>query len=301
MEEGDSERMDRKGKRKIEHIIFLDKGESSMKNNSQRNRNIVHEGRRHSSSSLQENESAPVANARNVSISTETAAVTTIRRFNDGRRRRPIQFRNRSPRTFSNSSTTTALGGQKTHVVAEGGVLPPPQPKKGTTSSSRNQRKFEPNYLRKNCSRPFSNVCVLLRHEPNFDIDVGIQSRSRTATPPTQNNNFSARLTSPQLGFDSSHASGIPRPIQFKSYTRELNEIGFEDIAGRNTRRRRLNTNLSLSNSELINDDGSVDLLSLVGRNTVENHAHDHDRDLNNEESDELIDLLSRVGLNPSG
>ncbi|KAI3767257.1 hypothetical protein L2E82_17346 [Cichorium intybus] len=58
MEEGVPHNMDRKGKGKMEYSNVVDKGESSKKKDSEGNQNIVHEG---SLSSVQENETAPVA------------------------------------------------------------------------------------------------------------------------------------------------------------------------------------------------------------------------------------------------
>ncbi|KAI3505274.1 hypothetical protein L1887_27309 [Cichorium endivia] len=74
MEEGDPRNIDRKGKGKMEYSNVVAKGESSKKKDSEGNQNIVHEG---SFSSVQENETAPVALPESIDLNKEINVVET--------------------------------------------------------------------------------------------------------------------------------------------------------------------------------------------------------------------------------
>ncbi|CAH1453617.1 unnamed protein product [Lactuca virosa] len=307
MEEDDSDKMDRKGKRKIDHIIDLDKGDSSTKKNSQRNRNTVHQG---SSSSVLENQSAPadLPENTNVSIST-TVAETGVWP--------PPQPQVEELGTSSSSdrrSGAPALGGLNITVA-----LPPPY-FLGKVSSSPNQ---ESRNLHKCvfCSTMSYNFWWLHEHQISHvdGVDQSEQNQNptqRSTTGPTQYNNPSAsQIQIPQTGFQSYINSnfnlrpiygggGCSRTEGFQEVTDVHNFSGIQDHGGRSTYWRLATTTSSLSISETREEeinDGSIDLLSGVGTsNSLENRERDGDEDqdhnMNEEDDGALIDLSLQIG-----
>ncbi|CAI9291137.1 unnamed protein product [Lactuca saligna] len=338
MEEDDSDKMDRKSKRKIDHIIDLDKVDSSTKKISQRNRNTVHQG---SSSSVLENQSAPadLPENTNVSISTTVAEAGVWP---------PPQPQVEELGTSSYSdrgSGAPALGGLNRTVA----LLPPHF--LGKVSSSPNQ---EPRNLHKCvfCSTMSYNFWWLHQHQMSHvdGVDQSEQNQNptqRSTTNPTQYNNPSARyntpmnmnttLTSPyfsqrELGFwfDSSQiqvpqtgfqsqinsnfnlrpiygGGGCSRTEGFHEVTDVHNFSGIQDLGGRSTYWRLATATSSLSLSETREEeinDGSIDLLSGVGTsNSLENRERDgdedQDHDMNEEEDGALIDLSLQIGRKP--